>query len=119
MTDDELKRRLQKCLDGMGNIYTISDIVELVRSHKMQWWQDGDLVSITQISDFPQKRILICVATFGAWTEPAAQRLHNKITEFGRAEGCEHFITEGRKGWEKVLGKMGWKTTGITLRYKL
>lgn len=119
LDDKELARRLQKCLDGMGNTHEIEDVVAACRAGLMQWWQDGDLVTITQVSQFPRKRVLNCLATFGRWTPEAAQRLHDRVTEFGRLEGCEYFTTEGRKGWSKTLGAMGWKTTGITLKYKL
>ena len=114
-----MAKRLKKCLDGMGNVYSIQDIIDACNARTMQWWQEEDLVTITQVSIFPQKRILSCLMTFGRWDEARARILHERVCAFGRAEGCEYFATEGRKGWSKTLGALGWKTSGITMRYKL
>ncbi len=112
-------RRFKKCLNGMGNVYSPQDIVDACNARTMQWWQIEDLVTVTQVSIFPQKRVLSCIMTFGRWDENNAKALHDQVCEFGRSEGCEYFVTEGRKGWSKTLGALGWKTTGITLRHKL
>lgn len=119
LEDKEMLRRLNKCLDGMGRVYEIEDVVAAIRAGTIQWWQEGDLVTITQIQAFPRKKVLHCLATFGRWTPEASDILHKKTCEFGRAEGCTLFTTQGRKGWSKTLGAMGWKTTGITLEIKL
>jgi N-acyl-L-homoserine lactone synthetase len=45
--------------------------------------------------------------------------LNEPFAEFAKANGCSSLTIAGRKGWEKVLNKLGWKFEFTTLKREI
>ena len=71
--------------------------------------------AITQITDYPQKRVLTIVLLGGGRMNEWLPLL-NQLEKWGIDEGCEQIELYGRPGWEKVLK---WEKTYIALKKNL
>lgn len=105
-----MRARLQEALDRAGSKRTIADIAEACQTGEMQWWQNGNGVCITRIELHEGQKILAVIAVFGVWED--AIPLQPTIVAFGKEHGCTAFVTYGRKGWFRVLPKLGWIPRG-------
>lgn len=78
----------------------------------MQAFQNGESVTITEVIGYPQKRVLQVVLAVGELEDVLA--LIPEMEAFGKKHGCSSMRMFGRKGWSKVLPKIGWKSPGVT-----
>jgi hypothetical protein len=107
--------QLQEALDGMGGTHTLDDIVDLIRDGHMQSFCEGETWAITQIIEFPQKRILEIFLVVGDM--PEAEALHDQVIAFAKAHQCSLVRCFGRHGWAKWAVPRGW-TNGQRLYMK-
>lgn len=114
---EELKKRLTKALRMGGNTHTPVDLADAIKEGRMQAWQNGQSVVVTEVLGFPQKNVLNVFLAVGSLDEIMA--LQPKIEEFGRLHKCSHLMMHGRKGWEKVLPKYGWAHARVNLERPL
>lgn len=114
---EELQKRLLKALKIGGNTYTPADLAEAVKEGRMQAWQNGQSVVITEVIGYPQKRVLNIFLAVGELNE--IMELEPQLQKFGMEHGCYCIRMTGRKGWAKVLSKYGGKQTYITFERAL
>lgn len=113
---EQLQKRLQRALDLSGNTHTIEDIQQAVARGQMQCFVDGDSFIITEIMQYPRKRILNVFLIVG---DISVIDLFPKIGDFAREAGCEYMQGFGRDGWKRVLPKRGWKQSLTMFTYDL
>jgi hypothetical protein len=104
MTDRMVQ--LQKALDQMGNTHSLEDILALIDSGEMQSFAQGDTWAVTQIVDFPRKRILELFLIVGDLKD--FRGLYNLILAFAEEQGCALLRGYGRFGWEPYAKANGW-----------
>lgn len=87
-------------------------LAELIKAPQInQAWavrEDEQIIAVlvTAIHQFPRRRGLSVFALGGdehrmaEWFDIAEKAL----VEYGRRNGCDHFETQGRRGWQRVLG---------------
>ena len=116
---DEVSVHIQSALQYSDGKYSLLDIKKEIEEKKMQLFlavDDGVIaVGVTQISDYPQKRVLTIVLVGGSRMEEWLH-LMNQLEAWGIDNGCEQIELYGRPGWEKVLG---WEKTYIALKKNL
>jgi hypothetical protein len=105
-TYEEHVNQLELALEHMGGTHTFQDILDAIRDGHMQSFAEGNTWVVTQILDFPRKRILEIILVAGEMTE--AEALYEKVLQFGRDTGCQLVRTFGRDGWAKQAKLNGW-----------
>lgn len=106
MTPDR-RVQLQRALDDMGNTHSFEDIVALIEDGLMQSFAEGDTWAVTQIIDFPRKRVLEVFLVVGDMID--AEKLHDRVFEYAKGEGCDIVRAFGRRGFHRWAQERGWK----------
>lgn len=112
LAPEELEKRLAKALDIGGNTHTPVDLADAVREGRMQAWQNGQSVVITEVLGFPQRKILNVFLAVGTLED--VMPIQPQLEAFGREHGCFCIKMQGRKGWSKVLPNYGWQQSSVT-----
>jgi hypothetical protein len=104
MTREE---KLQKILDLMGNTHTVQDIIAEIEAGTMQGFVEEDSWAVTQIHQFPRKRLLEIWMVVGELRN--IDTLHARVVSYARETGCDLVRTFGRLGWKPTADRLGWK----------
>jgi len=109
---DEVKEGLQKALDVDHNKYTLDSLKAAIERKDMQLWciHNGGLQAafVTQIINFPNARVLECVALTGTNPKMWIGVLLESMHQFAQENQCDFMETGGRKGWERLFRNHGW-----------
>ena len=102
---------LEAALYYSNGTHTIDDVLETVQRGDAQFWHYPDAAVVTEIMDYPQKRVLRYWLA-GGNLKPLL-KVEPSIRHWSQLWGCVGIEIIGRKGWHKVL--KGFKQTGIIL----
>lgn len=100
---------LDRVLEKFGGFWSVEDILDNIEKGTMQSFAEGDTWVITQVFDFPRKKVLDITLVYGDLAE--ARELESKVEEYGRSIGAELITATGRLGWTKELHG-DWKILG-------
>jgi hypothetical protein len=98
--------QLQQALAEMGATHPLDDIVDLIRDGHMQSFVEGETWAITQIIQFPQRKVLEIFLVVGEM--PDAEKLHDQVMTFAKEHDCTLVRCFGRDGWAKWAKPRGW-----------
>jgi hypothetical protein len=98
--------RLAQALDIMGT-HTIADVIALAHDRKAQIWEGDDALVVTELNDYPLRRVLRYWLIAGSLEGVFA--LQPRIEAWGREHGATHADAIGRHGWERTPRQDGWK----------
>lgn len=101
--------RMGRALREGGNTHTLQDILHEISEGKKQSFAYGSTWAITQVLDFPRKRVLELFMVVGIGCELAI--LEEQIVEYGKKIGADFIRTQARRGWKNKAKEMGWKHT--------
>jgi hypothetical protein len=107
LSAEEKRARLQKALDYGGNTHDLADVIDLVKTGKAQFWENGDGSIVTEIYQYPRLKAISFWLMSG--TIPDCMALEDDILAWAKAEGCTMAISTGRKGWLYHARKTGWR----------
>lgn len=118
LNNAEMLKRLEKVLNIMGNLYTVEDIRYYLRVGHMTAFvnEEPSGCIITDVSDYPQKRVLNVVAGFG--TIEGIVALIPQLYAHAEENRCDTFYMRGRPGWARVLPKHGYGNTKLVSELK-
>lgn len=105
MSLEKFRPGLEKALALVGT-HSMADLVKRVQGGQAQLWVVGEAFIITEIIDYPQKRVLRFWVATGELD--ACIALSRRIMKWGKRRGCELALLTGRRGWTKPLRKEGW-----------
>lgn len=117
LSTDELQRRLLRALDVAGNTHTPGDLAKAVDEGRMQSWQNGESVVLTELLGAPQGTVLNIFLVCGNLRE--VMEIQDAIADFARQHNCIRMTMRGRRGWEKFLPSYGWTNPGVTFDFPL
>jgi len=109
ITDEAMRKKMQRALDFNGNLYSLDDIEEHLLSGKLQSHAEGETWVITQVHDWPQRRAVNIMYLVGSLA--GTPELEQKIEEWARSIGADIITAGGRDGWLKFRTP-GWKKIG-------
>lgn len=121
---NDLKPLCQRSVPYTYGRYKVEDMYDIVMSGSHQLWAaqiDGVFkgVVITNIMRYPQKTFLSMHFCGGfdlkEWKEP----MLSKLREFAIEQKCDGIESTGRKGWERIFTKNGYKAKWITYELPL
>jgi hypothetical protein len=110
MVDGELPevlQRLQKCEHFLepaleyDDCHEMQDIADAIADGRMQLWSTPDGAMVTEVQDYPRKRVLH-VWWAGGRLETILHLIPH-IEQFAKDIGCGKITCTGRKGWERVF----------------
>lgn len=111
----DVRPKLEPAVAVTNGRYTTWDVYVLLQQQRMQLWvalTDENIVQgieVTQIIDYPSKRVLASLFTGGdrlrEWREP----LMAVLIRWARDNGCEALEGHGRAGWLRMLAPYGVK----------
>lgn len=99
-------KEMARVLEQQGGFYTIEDILDLIQEGRMQSFADQDTWVITQVHNFPRKKVLEIVFVIG--DAEKLRELEPRIEEFRKEIQAEMMMATGRLGWLKKHFD-GWK----------
>lgn len=117
MSLDRFRPGVEEALAHGGDTHSVEDMAELILSGRAQLWVQRDALIVTEIRDYPQKRVLRFWLATGDLEDCIA--LHRHIMEWGREKGCNLAIITGRRGWIKPLRSEGWTEAMSVLTQEL
>lgn len=105
------KRYIESALAFNGGTHTYEDVVEMIAAGRAVLWSGPASVCVTEIIEYPQKRILNVFLAGGEapGVLPEMEKILPIILDWAKGQGCQQAIFTGRKGWEKTfLARTGW-----------
>jgi len=81
--------------------HNLQDVADKIDSGDMQLWPAPKGVMVTQVQDFPRKRILHVYLAGGNLETVLALIPH--IEKFAQDVGCQRITSTGRRGWERIF----------------
>lgn len=111
LSEDEIKRRIEKALKFGGNTHSFEDIIAGLHSGKFQIFWNDRAVCITEICVCPQVQYLFCFIFAGEME--GLKELEARVEDFAREQNCAFMLSSSRLGFLKVLPQMGWKKTSV------
>ena len=104
---------LALALEYAGGTHTLEDVAEMVKAGRAQVWTAENACIVTEVQDFPRKRVLhFWLATGDLGLVIALSR---DVLDWGKSIGCASATLSGRRGWEKVLASEGWSPMLYTM----
>jgi hypothetical protein len=104
-----MKRReqVEQALALMGNTHSYEDILDMIDSGSMQSFSDGDTWAVTQVIDFPRKRVLEVFLVVG--TLEGVTTIEPAVMDFAKHIGADIVRAFGRNGWLPASKSFGWR----------
>ena len=110
MVDGELPKvlqELQKCEQFLepaleyDDCHEMQDIADAIADGKMQLWSAPTGALITEVQEYPRKRVLH--VWWGGGTLQTMLNFVPHIEQFAKDIGCGKITITGRKGWERIF----------------
>lgn len=101
-----------------GNTHTRQDIADGIANGRYQYWGDDQCCLVTEIVDYPQKRVLHLFIAAGNLTKLLDEYLP-QVKEFAKEHGCSSLTSVSRKGFLKRFPAYGFKPRCVTFELEL
>lgn len=95
----------------MGKIYTPADLIARVGSGAMQCHVVGDSFGLSEINDYPRRRVVDIPCVVGDLASALA--IHDRILEFAIANKATLLRAQARPGWWKYAEPLGWRRVNV------
>ena len=105
---------IQSALDYAHDTFNLQDIADGMARGDLQLWPGLNSAIITQIVDYPRKKVIHVFLAGGNMDE--VKQLENDLSVWGKQQGCEAVTLVGRPGWTKsFLKDIGYKCTQVQM----
>ena len=107
------RKWIEAALEYSGGTHDFGDVASAITMGTMQLWPNKDGCAVTEVLVYPRKKVLHVFLAGGKMS--AILDMQDSAAEWGRQQGCTAMTIAGRRGWERVLGKIGYKHQFTTL----
>jgi len=114
---DQLQDKVEAALREGGDTHSPADILAGIQSGRYQWWPGLESFVVTEIMDYPLKRVCHVFLAGGKLEE--IRNIRTWVEEWARSVGCTAATIYGRAGWERELQGEGWHRTAVCLEKAL
>lgn len=104
---------LESAIVHCGGTHLFEDVVDMVETGQMFFWPAEKSCLVTEVVDYPRKRLLHVFLAAGSLEE--IKRMEPSIRAYGEYLGCDAVTLSGRKGWTKALKDMGYAHVHTTM----
>lgn len=96
-------------------LYNTADILTQIIARDMQLWlacegEEPVGVVVTQIIAFPRRTVLLIGPIGGVGVRRWVKGMDALILDYAAAQGCDLQLSEGRPGWDRLVGNQ-WRVT--------
>lgn len=112
-TGEQIRKWIEDALAYAGGTHTFEDVLEGIRSGRMQLWPAERGCAVTEIVIYPQKKVLHIFLAAGELDQ--FFDMYEDAAEWGRRQGCTSMSLAGRLGWSKVMKPRGWETKMVVM----
>lgn len=117
MTDEQwgwARPLIQAAIETSPGFENIEDVERLLAGGTYQAWFGARSCAITEIVSYARRKVLNVVHGGGDLDE-LLEELEPKMCAFARAQGCDGIMGVGRKGWERVTRKRGYRFAYVAM----
>lgn len=104
---------MQEALARSGSTHDLTTVYSMLCRGEAQFWATDRCFVVTEIVDYPCKRVMRFALAGGADRAELIDTFHDSILAWAREMGCIEAEFNGRVGWHKVLPE-GWKRRSET-----
>jgi hypothetical protein len=105
---------IESALDYAHDTFNLQDIVDSMAVGDLQLWPGPNSAVITQIVNYPQKKVIHVFLAGGDMDE--VKKLEEDLSIWGKHQGCKAVTLVGRPGWKKsFLKDIGYKCTQVQM----
>lgn len=104
---ERCKPWIEAALEYSGGTHLFKDVEAGLTKGTLQLWPAPQGCIVTEIVVFPRKRV-VNVFLGGGELEQIME-MHGDVIEWAKSQNCVALTMHGRMGWNKPLGKHGWK----------
>ena len=115
---DAYRRHIEAALEHAPGTHTLEDLRDGVRTGAFQLWVAPHSALLTQIQQYPQRKVL-CLYLAGGLLNELLDLLPSVLDWARTQHGCQSAYIAGRGGWARVLRKHGWEETQVILERSL
>lgn len=105
---ERCKPWIEAALEYSGGTHNYDDIADSVRCAKMQLWPATKSCLVTEITQYPRKKVLHIFLAGGDLSE--IKSMQDDVIRWAKRLDCEALTMTGRIGWSKALKDIGWET---------
>jgi hypothetical protein len=95
-------------------VETIDDVERLIEAGHYQFWAGRDAAAVTEITHFQRRKILTVLHGGGELAE-LLDEIEPALCTWAKQQGCDGIMGLGRKGWERVTAKHGYRLAYIAM----
>ena len=112
-TGAQIREWINAALEYSSGTHTFDDVLEGIRTGRMQLWPAERGCAVTEIVVYPQKKVLHIFLAAGELDQlfDGAE----SMAEWGRKQGCVALSMSGRLGWQRVLKAHGWEPKRVVM----
>lgn len=93
-----------------ADTHNLQDVADEIEAGNMMLWAGEKSAIVTEIQDFPRKKVLLVFIAGGDIKE--MEYISPHIVKFAQDMGCQRIILTGRRGWSRTfLTNMAFKPT--------
>jgi hypothetical protein len=115
--DDATWAWIEPALKAGRDSDTREDIEAQIATGRAQLWLGEGGALVTQLIKADHGRFVHC--WLGGGSLRALLDMRGGVEAWGRAMGCDQASIDGRKGWDRVFARFGYKRAGDELRKAL
>ena len=93
---------------------TIEDVERAIETGAYQFWPGKRSACVTEIQQYPHKKVF-CVIHGGGALDELIDEMEPALCAFARAAGCDLIAGIGRKGWQRVTERRGYRLGWVTM----
>ena len=105
---------IEAALSYSGGTHTFEDVAQGIAEGRMQLWDAPDGCCVTEIVEYPRKRVLNGFLAGGEMAQ--ILDIIPSIEAWAKMQGCDGTELTGRRGWGRVFASHGYRETAVTLR---
>ena len=108
------KQWIEDALEYADGTFNIIDVVDGIARGDMQFWPDKTAASVSQIIDYPRKKVLHIFLLGGDMD--GAKDIERKLVAWGKYQRSRAITLTGRLGWSKsFLKDIGYQSSSISM----
>ena len=111
------RHHIEAALEHSGGTHIFEDVQQAILEGRMQIWPGQKSVAVTEIIQYARKKVLHVFLAGGDMAELID--MIDSAATWGRTQGCTSLTMSGRRGWERVLGRHGFKPVLIVMEREI
>lgn len=104
---EKVRGWIADALEYSGGTHTVDDVLDRILTGHLQLWPGERGCAVTELVVYPRKKVLHVFLAAGEM-EQIIDMIDSAIA-WGKSQGCTSMTIAGRKGWERVLARYGYK----------